>query len=78
MTNQEILQEVMHRSRNDAWCTECLADVQRREGAFLAIRSRLSPEEQEQLDLYIGACEAWCDAHIFVAFALGREQRNIL
>ena len=76
MIHQEILQEVMHRSKNDAWCSECLQDVYRWEDAFLAIRGKLTEEEQEQLDLYIGACEAWCDAHIFVAYQLGREQSS--
>lgn len=75
MENQEILQEVMRRAKNDPWCMECLQDVQRHEGNYLTIRGKLSPEEQEQLDLYIGACEAFCDAHIFVAHQLGREQR---
>ena len=75
MIHQEILQEVMERSKNDPWCAECLREVQRYEGNYLDIRSRLSPEEQEQLDLYIGACEAFCDAHIFVAHQLGMEQR---
>ena len=64
----------MYHSKNDIWCKECLKDVQRREEAFLAIRSKLSPEEQEQLDLYIGACEAFCDSRIFVAYQLGVEQ----
>lgn len=73
MIHQKILLEVMHRSQSDTWCTECLKDVQRREAHFLAIRSKLTEEEQEQLDLYIGACEAWCDAHTFVAYQLGRE-----
>ena len=63
----------MRRSKDDPWCRECLAEVQKYEEAFRAIRSRLSEEEQEQLDLYIGACESWCESHIFVAFKLGQE-----
>ena len=74
MKNEEILQEVLFRSKEDPWCKECLQQVQKYEEAFLAIRGKLSEAEQEQLDLYIGACEAWCDSHIFVAFQLGIEQ----
>lgn len=73
MIHQQILQEVMRRSRYNAWCAECLSYIQRHEDSFLAIRSKLTEEEQEQLDLYIGACEAWCHAHIFIAYQLGRE-----
>ena len=75
MENQEILREVMLRAKEDPWCRECLEQVQKHEAAFLAIRSRLTETEREQLDLYIGACEAWCDSHIFVAFSLGKDQR---
>ena len=74
MIHQEILQEVMMRSRENPWCLECLRQVQKHEEAFLSIRGRLTEEEQEELDLYIGACEAFCDSHIFLAFELGREQ----
>lgn len=73
MKDQELLQEVLHRSKNDPWCQECLECVQKYEQAFLIIRNTLTEKEQEQLDLYIGACEAWCESHIFVAFELGRR-----
>lgn len=75
MIHQKILEEVMRRAKKDTWCTECLKDVQQRESKFLAVRSRLPTEEQEQLDLYIGACEAFCDSHIFVAYQLGKEHK---
>ena len=75
MEDQEIIQEVFLRAKEDLWCRECLEQVRKYEEPFLAIRSKLTEEEQEQLDLYIGACEAWCDSHIFVAFSLGKDQR---
>ena len=74
MENQKILEEVLLRSKEDPWCRECLEQVQKHEAAFLAIHSRLTEAEQEEVDLYIGACEAWCDSHIFVAYQLGRER----
>ena len=74
MENQKILEEVLLRSKEDPWCRECLQRIQKYEEAFLAIRDKLSESEQEQLDLYIGACEAWCESHIFVAYQLGRER----
>ena len=74
MENQKTLEEVLFRSKEDPWCRECLQRVQKHEEAFLAIRGKLSEAEQEQLDLYIGACETWCESHIFVAYQLGRER----
>ena len=74
MQYQNIFEEVMRRSKDDPWCRECLQQIQKHEAAFLAIRGRLTEEEQEQLDLYIGACEAWCESHMFLAFALGWEK----
>ena len=73
MENQRILEDVFRRSKDDLWCRECLAEIEEYTDAFHAIRSRLTEEEQEQLDLYIGACEAWCESHMFVAYHLGRE-----
>lgn len=73
MENQRILEEVLRRSKDDPWCRECLEQIEAYENAFHTIRSRLTEEEQEQLDLYIGACEAWCESHMFVAYHLGRE-----
>ena len=74
MEDQELMQEVLRRAKTDPWCRECIADIQKYEEAFLAIRNKLTEEEQEQLDLYIGACEAWCESHMFVAYHLGRER----
>ena len=74
MENLAILEEVLHRSKEDPWCRECLEQIQQYGDAFHAIRSKLTAEEQEQLDLYIGACEAWCESHMFVAYHLGRER----
>jgi len=73
MKNLKIREEVLCRSKDDPWCRECLEQIEKYTESFLAIRSKLTEEEREQLDLYIGACEAWCDAHIFVAYQLGRE-----
>ena len=73
MENQRILEDVFRRSKDAPWCRECLAEIEEYTDAFHAIRGRLTEEEQEQLDLYIGACEAWCESHMFVAYRLGRE-----
>jgi len=73
MDNLKILGEVLSRSQEDPWCRECLEQIQKYEADFLAIRSKLTEAEQDQLDLYIGACEAWCESHMFVAFTLGRH-----
>ena len=73
MENQIILREVLHHAKEDPWCRECMNHIQKYEDAFHSIRNQLTEEEQEQLDLYIGACEAWCESHIFVAYELGRK-----
>ncbi len=76
MENQNILPEVFRRSKEDPRCRECLEQIQKYEDSFHAIRSKLTEAEQEQLDLYIGACEAWCESHMFVAFSLGRNDMD--
>ena len=73
MENLRIQEEVFRRSKTDPWCRECLQQIAQYSDAFHAIRGKLTEEEQEQLDLYIGACEDWCESHMFVAFELGRE-----
>ena len=73
MEDQELILEVLHRSKNNTWCQECLENVQRYEEAYHCILNKLTEEEQEQLDLYIGACEALCESHMFIAFELGQE-----
>ena len=73
MQKQDILRIVMERGKTDPWCQACRQDLDRREEGFLALRQQLTNKQQEQLDLYIAACEAYCDAHIFVAWELGRE-----
>ena len=73
MENQALLKAVLHRSKEDPWCRECLQQIQKYEEAYHKIRGKLTEEEQEQLDLYIGACEAWCESHLFVAYELGQE-----
>lgn len=42
MENLRILEEVLRRSKNDPWCREYLAGVQKYEEAFRAIRSKLT------------------------------------
>ena len=58
MENLAILEEVLRRSKEDPWCRECLEQIQKYEDSFHAIRNKLTEAEQEQLDLYIGACKA--------------------
>lgn len=46
-------------------------DIIALEPAFHQIRDRLSPEEQDALDLYISACEEFNYTYIRAAYQLG-------
>ena len=63
--------------KTDDWCRECKKLMERHEDWFGTFRDTLPEEQQEQLDLYIAACEEFCRSHIFVAYRLGREHGKI-
>ena len=57
MNNYEWLQWLYNGAKQESWYSQCLRVYQEREAGFLEIRSRLPPQEQEILDLYIAACD---------------------
>ena len=74
----EIASPVLRRAYADAYLLEQMTPVIL-PGELLLGQPDFSPlteAEQEQLDLYIGACEAWCESHMFVAFSLGRNDMD--
>lgn len=77
MKHSNLLTMVFQRAKSDEWCRQCREVVDKHENNYLAFLNTLPEEQQEMLELYIGACEAWCDSHIFVAYQLGREHREI-
>ena len=65
------MEKIALASRGDAWYQQCLADLQAKEPAFLAIRETLTEGQQEQLDAYIAACEELEHSKIYIAYELG-------
>ena len=78
MTNLDIWNLVDELGKTDDWCRECKKLMERHEDWFGTFRNTLPEEQQEQLDLYIAACEEFCRSHIFVAYRLGREHGKIV
>lgn len=54
----------IHQERN--------AECEELEPAFLQLRAKLSPEEQELLDMYIDACEESRYSLIYTAYRMGQ------
>lgn len=48
------------------------------EESFLSIRNKLSPQEQQELDMYIAVCEELLYFESQVAWAVGKEQKKQL
>ena len=70
-----FLEELNSRIRNDPWHQECVNEVQKRSAAYEALRSTLNPQQQEDLDLYIAACEELEHSAVFLAYQIGREHQ---
>ena len=68
--------ELHSRLQNDPWYQDCAKDVQQRTAAYEAICSTLTPQQQEDLDLYIAACEELEHTAVFVAYQIGREHQK--
>ena len=66
MTNQEWYRYLYDRAKNDPWYQECLRVCREREPELVKLRTSLTPQEQEILDLYIAACEELQFALIFL------------
>ena len=71
--SMDWLENLMERAAADPWYQECLADLNAREPAFLAIRSALPEAQRDALDAYIAACEELDFSILQVACAPGRE-----
>ena len=70
-----FLEELNSRIQNDPWHQECINEVQKRTAAYEALRNTLNPQQQEDLDLYIAACEELEHSAVFAAYQIGREHR---
>lgn len=57
MTFDEYYKTSRRLASEDAFYQSLMADLKKREKAFLRIRENLSEEDEEALDLYIAACE---------------------
>ena len=67
------IHDLMDLARCSPHYQNCLQDVQDTEPAFLAIRESLTPEQQEQLDAYLSACEEQEHCLTLLAYQLHRN-----
>jgi hypothetical protein len=61
-----------NRAQTDPWYCECLRVCHEREAVFLEIREKLTPTEQDALDLYIDACEELQFSLVQLAYFMDR------
>ena len=71
-----FLEELNSRLQNDPWHRECMKEIEKRTAAYEALRSTLNPQQQEDLDLYIAACEELEHSAVFAAYQIGREHQR--
>lgn len=73
----DFLDELNRRTMTDPWCMDCAEEVRKRAAAYNTILQALTPEQQEELALYISACEEAEHSGVFVAYRLGREHQML-
>ena len=71
------IHDLMDLARCSPHYQNCLQDVQDTEPAFLAIRESLTPEQQEQLDAYLSACEELEHCLTLLAYQLHRNAEEM-
>ena len=71
----DFLDELNRRTMADSWCLACAEDVQKRAAAYNTILQTLPPEQQEELEMYVSACEEAEHSAVFVAYKIGREHQ---
>lgn len=76
-TMDVFMDELNQRTMADPWYRECADEMQQRTAAYQAIYQTLTPQQQEDLELYIAACEEAEHAAVFVAYRLGREHQML-
>ena len=69
--------ELNLRAKTDPQYQECAEEVIKRTAAYTAIFQTLTPKQQEELDLYIAACEEAEHSAAFVAYRIGREHQML-
>jgi len=70
-TMMDWIEEMYRRARKDDWHQFCLQRVYETEGAFRTIRDALDPQQQEELDEYIHACEELERSLIYIVRQMG-------
>lgn len=67
-----FLKMLFRRAEEDAWHQQMRQLVEEYEPAYLKIRESLPPQQQEDLDNYISACENQERSLAFIAYTLPR------
>lgn len=68
------IDNVIQKSKCDAWCNQMLHQVEETTPAYLAIREQLPKEAQVQLDQYISACEEYWYAIAVLACEISQDR----
>ena len=73
----EELWNVLEREKTEnAQYQLLLGMVNRLEPGYLAALEMLSPAQRQQVEDYVGACEALDDPLIYLAYCVGRNERE--
>ena len=74
MNPEELWNELERQKANDVQYQQLLGMVKRLEPGYLAVLAMLSQEQRQQVEDYVGACEALDDPLVYIAFRLGQEK----
>ena len=78
MCDYEWINELNQMAKADSWYQARLTEVNNLETTFLSFRSSLTPEQREELDNYISACEELEHALVLLAYRLGQKHATLM
>jgi len=67
---------IIEKTKTDFRYQECYQALQKTEEEFLQIRDALPPEQREQLNNYISACEEMDYIMLRLAYLVGKEDQE--
>ena len=71
-----FIYELNHRAKHNSHTQERAADITSRTPNYQKILDQLTAEQQDDLELYIAACEEYEHSLIFVAYMMGRDHQR--
>ena len=77
MKPEELWDALEMRKGNNELYQQLLAKVKSREAGYLAALEMLPPEQRQQVEDYVAACEALDDPLVYMAYQLGWDGRPV-